>query len=145
MDSINIADEYYILQKKYPLLVFSYNTALYILNFTNKTPDIIDITVPRKKAVRCAYNIHWVPDNYYNIGIIDAISPLGNPIKIYNAERCICDMLRSNDEFDLELKNRVLNYYWNSENKNIELLLEYAKIFNIYDKVNTIVEIMMGW
>ena len=28
-------------------------------------------------------------------------------------------MLRSNDEFDLELKNRVLNYYWNSKNKNI--------------------------
>lgn len=145
MDSINIADEYYILQKKYPLVVFSYNTALYILNLTNRTPDIIDITVPRKKAVRCAYNIHWVSDNYYNIGIIDAVSPLGNPIKIYNAERCICDMLRSNDEFYLELKNRVLNYYWNSKNKNIDLLLEYAKIFNIYDKVNTIVEIMMGW
>lgn len=145
MDSINIADEYYILQKKYPLVVFSYNTALYILNLTNRTPDIIDITVPRKKAVRCAYNIHWVSDNYYNIGIIDAVSPLGNPIKIYNAERCICDMLRSNDEFDLELKNRVLNYYWNSKNKNIDLLLEYAKIFNIYDKVNTIVEVMMGW
>ena len=72
MDSINIADEYYILQKKYPLVVFSYNTALYILNLTNRTPDIIDITVPRKKAVRCAYNIHWVSDNYYNIGIIDA-------------------------------------------------------------------------
>ena len=145
IDSMNIPDEYYILQKKYPAVVFSYNTALYILNLTNRTPSAIDITVPRKKAVRGVYNIHWVLDNYYNIGITNAVSPLGNPIKIYNAERCICDMLRSDDEFDLELKNRILNYYWNSKDKNIDLLLEYAKIFNIYDKVNTIVEVMMKW
>lgn len=145
IDSTNMVDEYYILQKKYPLVVFSYNTALYILNLTNRTPSVIDITVPRKKAVRGAYNIHWVSDKYYNIGIIDVVSSFGNPIKIYNAERCICDMLKSNDEFDLELKNRILDYYWNSKNKNIDLLLEYAKIFNIYDKVNTIVEVMMKW
>lgn len=145
IDSMNIPDEYYILQKKYPSVVFSYNTALYILNLTNRTPSVIDITVPRKKAVRGTYNIHWVSDNYYNIGITNAVSPLGNPIKIYNAERCICDMLRSDDEFDLELKNRILNYYWNSKDKNIDLLLEYAKIFNIYEKVDTIVEVMMKW
>ena len=36
MDSINIADEYYILQKKYPLVVFSYNTAFSYLTFFNK-------------------------------------------------------------------------------------------------------------
>ena len=105
----------------------------------------IDITVPRDKKVRGNYKVHRVSENYYNIGIIDALSPLGNPVKVYNAERCICDMLKSEDEFDLELQNRVLDYYWNSKTKNIDLLLEYAKIFNIYDKVNTIVEVMMKW
>lgn len=145
MDNKLLKDEYYILQKKYPLAIFSYNTALYILNLTNRTPVRIDITVPRNKKVRGDYNIHRVSENYYNIGIIEAESPNGNPIKIYNAERCICDMLRSEGEFDLELQNRVLNYYFNSKDKNIEKLLEYAKIFNIYEKVNTIVEVMMKW
>ncbi len=145
MDSNIFEDEYYVLQKKYPSVIFSYNTALYILNLTNRTPDVIDITVPRDKRVRGTYNVHRVSQNYYGIGIIDVISPLGNPIKVYNAERCICDMLRNTDEFDLELQNRILNYYWNSKDKNINLLLEYAKIFNIYDKVNTIVEVMMRW
>lgn len=145
MDNKLLKDEYYILQKKYPLAIFSYNTALYILNLTNRTPVRIDITVPRNKKVRGDYNIHRVSENYYNIGIIEAESPNGNPIKIYNAERCICDMLRSEGEFDLELQNRVLNYYFNSKDKNIEMLLEYAKIFNIYEKVNTIVEVMMKW
>ena len=69
----------------------------------------------------------------------------GNKIKVYNAERCLCDMLKSEKEFDLELQNRVLDYYFSSKEKNIELLLEYSKKFNIYEKVNTIVEVMMKW
>ena len=48
-------------------------------------------------------------------------------------------------KFDLELQNRILDYYFNSKDKNIELLLEYSKIFNIYEKVNTIVGVMMKW
>ena len=54
-------------------------------------------------------------------------------------------MLRTEGEFDLELQNRVLDYYFSSKDKNIDLLLEYAEIFNIYEKVNTIVEVMMKW
>ena len=145
MDTKLIKDEFYILQKKYPSAIFSYNTALHILNLTNKTPSEIDITVPRTKRVRGNYNVHHVSDNYYEIGIIEIKSPLGNPVKVYNAERCICDMLRSDKEFDLELQNRILNYYFSSKEKNIKLLLEYSEIFNIYEKVNTIVEVMMKW
>lgn len=145
MDTKLFKDEYYILQKKYPLAIFSYNTALQILNLTNRTPIEIDITVPRNKKVRGNYNVHRVSESYYEIGIIDAKSPLGNPIKTYNAERCICDMIRTEGEFDLELQNRVFDYYWHSKDKNVDLLLEYSKIFNIYDKVNTIAEIMIKW
>ena len=54
-------------------------------------------------------------------------------------------MLRTEGEFDLELQNRVLNYYFNSESKDIDKLLEYANIFDIFDKVNTIVGVMMKW
>ena len=101
--------------------------------------------MPRNKRVRGNYNIHYVSDKYYDIGIIETISPNGNPVKIYNAERCICDMLRTEGEFDLELQNRVLDYYFHSKDKDLDKLLEYAKIFNIYEKVNTIVEVMMKW
>lgn len=145
MDTRLFKDEYFILQKKYPSAIFSYNTAFHILNLTNKTPSEIDITVPRDKRVRGNYNVHHVSNNYYEIGIIDVMSPFGNKVKVYNAERCICDMLRSEKKFDLELQNRILDYYFNSKDKNIELLLEYSKIFNIYEKVNTIVEVMMKW
>ncbi len=139
-----IVDEYYILQKKYNDIVYSHNTALYFLNLTNRAPMEIDITVPRDKKVRGNYKIHRVSNNLYNIGIIEIIDPYGNAIKIYNAERCICDILR-NDVLDIELRNRVLNYYFKSKCKDVDKLLEYAKAFKIYDKVNTIVGVMLNW
>ena len=131
--------------KQPPVSSLSYNTALHILNLTNRAPFKIDVTVPRDKKVRGKYNVHRVSKKYYSIGIIESLSPYGNPIKIYNAERCICDMLRTEGEFDLGLQNIVLDYYFSSKNKNIDKLLEYAKVFNIYDKVNTIAEVMMRW
>jgi predicted transcriptional regulator of viral defense system len=145
MNTNIIKDEYYILQKKYKSVVYSYNTALHILNLTNRAPMKIDITVPRDKRVRGNYNVHRVSDKLYPIGIIETISPYGNPVKVYNAERCICDMIRDEKEFDLELQNRVLDYYFRSNVKDIDRLLEYAKIFNIYEKINTIVEVMLKW
>ncbi len=144
IDSNIIKDEYYILQRKYNSAIFSYNTALHILNLTNRAPMKLDITVPRNKKVRGNYNIHRVSKKYYSIGITEVISPYGNVIKVYNAERCICDMLRNEDEFDIELKKRILNYYFNSKDKDIDKLLEYAKVFKVYDKVITLVEYILS-
>ena len=39
----------------------------------------------------------------------------------------------------------ILKKIFIPKDKNIDLLLEYAEIFNIYEKVNTIVEVMMKW
>lgn len=145
IDNNLIEDEYYIIQKKYPKAIFSYNTAFYILNLTNRTPYEIDITIKRKERIRGNYKVHYISDSLYHIGIIETLSPCGNPIKVYNAERSICDMLKSETEFDLELQNRILHYYFNQKDQDIDKLIEYAKLFNIYEKVNTIIEVMMKW
>lgn len=145
IDNSLLEDPYYILQKRYSHAIFSYNTAFYILNLTNRTPHEIDISVPKGKRVRGNYNVHYVSEKYYDIGIIEAESPAGNKVKVYNAERCICDMYRTNGEFDLELQNRILDYYFHSKDKDLDRLLEYAKIFNIYEKINTVIELMLKW
>lgn len=139
IDSNLLQDDNYILQQRYPNAIFSYNTAFYYLNLSYKAPIKIDISINNKKRVVGDYNIHYVSDKYYEIGIVEMKSILGNPIKVYNAERCICDMLKS-EKFDLELQNNILDNYFRSDEKDIDRLLEYSKIFNIYDKVNTLVE-----
>lgn len=110
-----------------------------MLNLSNKVSDKKDITINNRKRVVGDYNIHYVSDKYYDIGIIEINTMFGNPIKVYNAERCICDMLKS-ESFDIGLQNKILDNYFRSKERNINKLLEYAKIFNIYEKVNTLVE-----
>lgn len=101
-------------------------------------PEEIEITVNSEKRVLNNYKVHYVSDKYYDIGIIEINNMFNNPIKIYNAERCICDMLKS-DDFDLELQNNILHDYFNSSGKDIDKLLEYSKVFNIHEKVRTLV------
>lgn len=143
LDNSLIEDEYYIIQKRYPQAILSYNTALFILNLSNRAPYEIDITIPRDKKIRGNYKTHHVSMSFYDVGIIEITSPYGNPIKIYDPERCICDILKNENSVDLETRNRILDYYFKSEFENIDKLLEYAKIFKIYEKVNTIIEVMM--
>lgn len=139
IDSNTLVDDEYVFQKRYPDAIYSYKTALSMLGLIKELPEEIEITVNSKKRVLSNYKVHYVSDKYYDIGIIEINNMFNNPIKIYNAERCICDMLKS-DAFDLELQNNILHNYFNSSDKDIDKLLEYSKIFNIYDKVKTLVE-----
>ena len=139
MDSNLLVDDEYVFQKRYPDAIYSYKTALSILGLIKETQKEVEITVNSKKRVLCNYKVHYVANKYYDIGIIEFNNMFNNPIKIYNAERCICDMLKS-DDFDLELQNNILHGYFNGSDKDIDKLLEYSKIFNIYDKVKTLVE-----
>lgn len=139
IDSKLLVDEEYVLQRRYPKVIFSYKTSLSLLGFINELPKQLEITINSRKRVLGNYKVHYVSDKYYDIGIIEIKNMFGNPIKVYNTERCICDILKSND-FDLELQNSILRDYFKSKDKDIDKLLEYSKIFNIYEKVNTLVE-----
>lgn len=143
IDSNLLVDDEYVLQRRYPEVILSYKTALCFIGLINELPKQIEITIKSKKRVLGDYKVHYVSDKYYDIGIIEITNMSGNPIKLYNAERCICDMLKSND-FDLELQNSILHDYFQSKEKDIDKLLEYSKIFNIYEKVNTLVEYAVG-
>lgn len=138
IDSNIFVDDEYVFQKRYPDAVYSYKTALSMLGLIKELPEQIEITVNSKKRVLSNYKVHYVSDKYYDIGIIEINNMFNNPIKIYNAERCICDMLKS-DDFDLELQNNILHDYFNNSEKDIDKLLEYSKVFNIYEKVRTLV------
>ena len=139
MDINLLIDDEYVFQKRYPEAIFSYKTALNMLGYIKEKPRLKEITINSKKRVLSDYKVHYVSDKYYNIGIIETKNMFGNPIKLYNIERCICDMLKNND-FELELQNNILHDYFGSNEKDIYKLLEYSKLFNVYDKVSTLVD-----
>lgn len=143
IDNNLIEDEYYILQKRISNIVFSYNTACYLLDFSDRSPYKLDVTTINGKHINDDLNVHYVTKDKYDLGITEIQSPYGNPIKIYNAERCICDILKKPDSVDLEVYNKIINNYFNQRHKNLVKLEKYAKELNVYEKLQNIIEVLI--
>lgn len=91
-------DNYYVFSLSMSNAIFSHMTALYFHGLFIKAPnEKYDITVKR------AYNNHklrsheffYVSDNVYELGITEVETVMGNKVKAYDIERCICDIIRS--------------------------------------------------
>lgn len=143
IDNTLIEDEFYILQQKFSNIIFSYNTACYLLNLSDRAPYKIDVTTLNHNNISEDLEIHYVAKDKFEIGITEIKSPYGNPIKVYNAERCICDLLKNKNEVDIELYNKIINNYFKQKYRNLITLEKYAKEFNILEKFENIMEVLI--
>lgn len=143
IDNTLFEDEFFILQKRFSNIVFSYNTACYLLGLSDRAPYRLEITTINHNNINADIDIHYVCREKFDIGIVEIESPYSNPIKIYNAERCICDILKNSNTVDAELYNKIINNYFKKKDKNLSLLEEYSKIFNVYDKFINIMEVLI--
>ncbi|MCI8851656.1 MAG: type IV toxin-antitoxin system AbiEi family antitoxin domain-containing protein [Erysipelotrichaceae bacterium] len=139
-------DDFFSLQQKYSKGIYSHDTALYLLGYSDRTPSIYTMTFPK------GYNapsikqenvklIRVIPDNYES-GIIEVQSPSNNPIRIYNLERTLCDILRGKGS-DIQIVNAAMKKYAASKNKNINQLMKYAEQLKVKDKVLRYMEVLL--
>ncbi len=68
---------------------------------------------------------------------------LSHKIKIYDIEKTICDCLRYRNEIDMDVVKKSLNEYVKRRDKNINKLLRYANITNIYNLLNKYLEVLL--
>ncbi len=143
----DIADEYALLQARSKFAVFSYGTALFLWGLSDRTPHTYDITVPRGTNIsllkrdnpnlRC----HYVQSDTYEIGISETASPQGATVRLYDKERCICDLIRDKNQIDMQLYSQAIKDYFKTK-PNIRKLLKYGKLFGIEEKIRTYMEVL---
>ena len=136
-------DEYYLFQLKYPKAIFSYNTALYFYQMTERTPIKMDVTVYREynqHRFKDFVNVYKVSKELYDLGVIEKKSPQGMKVKTYNLERTVCDIIKDKDSIDIEIRNKAIKKAIKSKEFNASKMFEYAKKMNIYDKVKNYME-----
>lgn len=136
-------DEYYLFQLKYPKAIFSYNTALYFYEMTERTPIKMDVTVYREynpHRFKDFVNVYKVSKELYDLGVIEKKSPQGMKVKIYNLERTVCDIIKDKDSIDIEIRNKAIKKCIKNKEFNASKMFEYAKKMNIYDKVKNYME-----
>ena len=145
--SDDIADEYALLQARSKVAVFSYGTALFLWGLSDRTPHVYDITMPRganisllkrdNSNLRC----HYVKQEIYELGISETTSPQGATVRLYDKERCICDLIRDKEQMDMQLYSQAIKDYFKSKPNNRKLL-KYGKVFGIEDKIRTYMEVL---
>ena len=140
-------DEFYILQQRNSKLVFSYNTALYFLNETERTPENIDVTVYKGYNVhRLSKNIkvHYVLKENLYLGAIEIQTPQGFKVISYNLERTLCDIIKNKDKgIDKEQINKFIKKMLLKNKVDSIVLIEYAKRLKCEKKVREIMDILM--
>ena len=128
--------------------IFSYDTALYFLGLCETVPSIYHITVCRGYNGKLNHvdnvKLHFVKKEIFELGKIEIKSPQGQIITCYNAERCICDLLKNKDKEDLEtVKYAITEYLQDKQNRDLPKLVEYSKRLNVENEVNRYLEVLM--
>lgn len=139
-------DDFYLLQRKYGRGIYSHDTALYLLGYSDRTPTQYIMTFPKGynspslKQENIKIN-RVVPENY-TFGIIEVKSPCGNPIRIYNLERTLCDILRGSGS-DIQIVTAAMKKYAASKEKDIHKLMQYADQLRVKPKVLRYMEVLL--
>lgn len=140
-------DEYVLLQSRSTKMIFSYGTALYLWGMSDRIPHTIDVTVPQGcnlskiKRDNDKVRFHYVKSDKWDIGLTETQTNLGNTVKLYDKERCICDLIMIKKEIDKQLYVQALKEYF-SGNYNARKIIKYGRIFNIEEKVRDYMEIL---
>lgn len=136
-------NEFYVLGEQFKTGIFSHNTALYFYNLTDRTPFLLDMTFPSNIRPKNDMLIpHYINKEKLNIGLTIKKLEDGTSIKIYNMERTICDIIRDRNKIDSQILNTALKEYMKRNDKNLNLLYEYAKKFGVLKIVKMHIEIL---
>ena len=144
IDTNKIEDNYYVFGLSMPNVIYSHMTALYFHGLSIKAPnDVYDITVKRSyNSVHLRkHNVFYVDNDVYELGITEIETPMGNKVKVYDVERCICDIIRSKNRMDLEHVKYSIKAYLKRKDKDLVKLSNYAKEMGIKEEVMNYIEV----
>ena len=129
-------DELYILHIRCPSAVFSHDEAFYYYGLIDREPLQHTLTVysgfnAHRLKASGNVKVYSVKKDLLDVGKITVTDSLGNDIPIYNLERTICDALRSRNLIEAQDFNSILKTYVAKTDKDLNKLMEYAKLFRV--------------
>lgn len=144
IDSSKIEDSYYVFSLSMPNTIYSHMTALYFHGLSIKAPnDKYDITVRKTYNSKHFKNqdVFYVSDDIYELVLTEVETPMGNKVRAYDIERCICDIIRSKNRMDSEFVKYSIREYIKRKDKDIIKLSKYADKIGIKKEVMDFIEV----
>lgn len=142
-----LVDEMYSMQTKYPKLIYSHETALYLHGLSDRTPFEYSATVPSGYKVvgpiAERFKIYYIKKELHDLGVESSVSSHNNSITTYNIERTICDLIRSRNRIDVQILHAALKKFVTLKSVDFSLLMDYAKIFKTDTLLKNYLEVLL--
>lgn len=140
-------DEYVVAQHRFARGVFSHDTALYLLGLSDSAPESLTMSFPRgynpSSAKREGIVTKSSPEGLHELGLVDLATPYGNAVRVYGAERTLCDMLRGTSSPDLQLLSPAFRSYLSSGGRDLPKLQSFADKLGVAAKVRKYMEVLL--
>ena len=141
-------DELYIIHKRCSSAVFSHDEAFYHHGLIDREPLQHTLTVysgfnAHRLKASTNIKVYSIKKQLLDVGKITVTDPLGNNIPMYNLERTICDALRSRSSIEIQDFNSILKTYVAMSNKDLNKLMEYAKLFRVDNIARRYFEVLL--
>lgn len=140
-------DEIFNLQNRFKRGIYSHETALFLWNLTDRTPNRYrmtfpmnyNLTKPKQENIRCVQ----CKKELYDLGIAEVNTPGGNTVRAYSVERTLCDILKSHSRVDIQVVTEAFKHFITRTDKNIPVLSEYAKLLKVETKLRSYLEVLL--
>ncbi|MCL2208151.1 MAG: hypothetical protein FWB90_08705 [Fibromonadales bacterium] len=142
-----LPDKMYMAQLRKPKIIFSHETALFLHDLTDRDPLDYSVTVPQgyntSALVSGSFNVFAVKQEFYELGIVQMKTIFGHYVRTYCLERAICDCIRNRNRMDIAIVTDAIKRYVKRKDKNLHLLMEYAKSFRIAKSLRSYMEVLL--
>lgn len=145
--SDSIHDDMYTLMLRSDKIIFSHETALFLNGLSERTPFTHSVTIPSNTKLSSLLQdecvCYYIKPDLHQIGVIVRKTTLGNEVRCYNAERTICDLLRSRNRLDEETVISAVKNYAASTDKDLNRLAIYASMFKVDKELKRYMEVLL--
>jgi predicted transcriptional regulator of viral defense system len=142
----DMPDELYFLQQRSNKIVFSHETALFLHDMAERTPLSNSLTIPSNSKLSPSLSegckIYYVKPQLYGLGQCAVMSKAGHEVVAYDAERTICDILRSRRRVEGQTLAAAMKNYAARKNQNWKKLREYSEAFHITKLLRQYLEVL---
>ncbi|MCS8602156.1 abortive infection protein [Lactiplantibacillus pentosus] len=145
-DPMSFEDEFLIAQLRLSRGIFCKETALYLYNMTDRTPNFMEMAFPKGYKSNYFDELRIKPyrqiDALYGMGITTIETPYGNQVRVYDIERTLCDIIRPPHVAQDEVVRQAMQGYVQRPEKDFNRLMKYAKNLKVDAKIKTYMSVL---
>ena len=143
----SVHDDMYTMMLRTDKIIFSHDTALFLNGLSERTPFEHAVTIPSNSVLseilmeEC--NCYYIKPELYELGVVKRKTTFGNEVRCYNAERTICDLLRSRNRMDDETVISAIKNYAAYRDKDLNRLAAYAEKLRVSKILKQYMEVLL--